>query len=366
LHKDVLVSITADIGSVAVVRKSLGEAYINQHIALLRPIPEQADCRWLAYALCSHAGREQLTQSMYGGTKQGLGLEDVKEVWLSAPSLPEQHAIADFLDRKTQAIDALIQRKERLIALLQEKRQALITQAVTKGLDPTVPMKDSGIEWLGEIPAHWEVLGLRRFIQKIDQGWSPVAEDRLVDTEEEWGVLKLSAVSNGIYRMSEHKTLLPGTDPDRRFEVHNGDLLITRSNTPELVGDVCVVERTQPRLILCDLIYRLTIDQRRVLKKFLAYFLLSPIGRIQIVADARGTSQSMVKVSQSHIKSWFLAVPPKIDEQQRIIETLDEETMQLRVLEIKVEKHIRLLREYRQALISAAVTGKINVTKETA
>ena len=113
------------------------------------------------------------------------------------PEADEQRAIATFLDRETAKIDALVARKERLIELLQEKRTALIARAVSQGLDPNVPMKDSGVEWLGQIPAPWEVRPFGRLIRRIEQGWSPVAEDRPVGRDE-WGVIKLSAVSRGV------------------------------------------------------------------------------------------------------------------------------------------------------------------------
>lgn len=278
------------------------------------------------------------------------------------PLVPEQQAIAAFLDRKTQAIDSIIQKKERLITLLQEKRQALITRAVTKGLDPTVPMKDSGIEWLGEIPAHWSVLPLRRVVSRIEQGWSPIAEDRLA-IGEEWAVVKLSAVSKGAFRMDEHKALTSDTIPEKRFEIRFGDLLLTRSNTPDLVGDTCVVKDNCTRLMLCDLIYRISPNDGDLVSKYAAYWLLSCVGRYQIMRDARGSSGSMVKISQGHIYSWPIALPPT-PEQNDIVNCLDEEIARHDSLIAKIRLQLDKVREYRQTLISAAVTGKIDVREE--
>ncbi len=128
------------------------------------------------------------------------------------PPLPTQKAIADYLDEKTAAIDALIEKKRKLLDLLAEERAALINQAVTKGLDPTVPMKDSGIPWIGEIPAHWDVLQLRRLIRRIEQGWSPLCENREAD-ENEWGILKVGCVNGGIFRASENKAIPKNRKP---------------------------------------------------------------------------------------------------------------------------------------------------------
>src|SRR5438552_9210613 len=108
----------------------------------------------------------------------------------------EQRAIAAFLDRETERIDALVAKKERLIELLQEKRTALITRAVTKGLDPNVPMKHSGVGCLGDVPAHWNEARLKHHLLRIEQGWSPLAEDRVAEADE-WGVPKVGCVNNG-------------------------------------------------------------------------------------------------------------------------------------------------------------------------
>jgi hypothetical protein len=166
-----------------------------------------------------------------------------------------------------------VKRLKRLAAVqlsnvdIEEKRTALITRAVTKGLDPSVPMKDSGVEWLGEIPAHWEVQAAGRLINGIEQGWSPVAEDRQAGPDE-WAVIRLSAVAKGVFRPSEHKALPPDLSPDTRYEIRDGDFLLTRANTPELVGDVCVVRNALPRLMLCDLVYRLDLRRDCVVQSF--------------------------------------------------------------------------------------------------
>ena len=158
---------------------------------------------------------------------QRAEVADIVKIWHGVPSNPEQSAIAAVLDRETARIDALVARKERLIELLQEKRTALITRAVTKGLDPNVPMKDSGVEWLGGIPAHWGVKRIRHVVRRVEQGWSPDCENREAD-EEEWGVLKAGCVNRGIFVESEHKALPAGLEPIPGLEIGPGDLLMSR------------------------------------------------------------------------------------------------------------------------------------------
>lgn len=275
------------------------------------------------------------------------------------PPLPTQRAIADFLDRETDRIDQLVEKKRRLIELLREKRTALISHAVTKGLDPTVPMKDSGIPWLGEIPEAWEFVPFRRVIHGIDQGSSPNAEDRTASSSE-WGVLKLSAIGNGRFLESEHKTLPPTVLPDPRHTVKAGDLLLTRANTPKFVGRACVVERVRDRLQLPDLVYRLHVRPDVAQPRFIALWLGSSAGRFQIERDARGSSQSMVKISQGHIRSWLMTVPP-FNEQVKLTSKVDNECQRIESVSALVGRQLGLLVEYRQALITAAVTGQLDI-----
>src|SRR5690606_26732513 len=134
-----------------------------------------------------------------------------------------------------------------------------ITRAVTKGLDPTVPMKDSGVEWLGEIPAHWDAKRIRNVVEWIEQGWSPDCENREAD-DDEWGVLKAGCVNRGRFIEEEHKALPAHFKPPEDLEVHSGDLLMSRaSGSRDLVGSVAVVPRCRPRLLLCDKVFRLHV-----------------------------------------------------------------------------------------------------------
>ena len=201
----------------------------------------------------------------------------------------------------------------------------------------------------------WPVMPLRRALARIEQGWSPVAEDRRAD-DGEWGVIKLSAVGVGHFDASEHKALAADTVPESRFEIRRGDLLVTRANTPELVGEACVVQGTRPRLMLCDLVYRLWVDERTVHKPFLAYWLASRPGRAQVEADARGSSQSMVKVSQAHIRSWLVPTPP-LHEQRTVADFLDRKTAGIDALIAKKEQFAELLEERRRGLIMEKITG---------
>jgi type I restriction enzyme S subunit len=195
---------------------------------------------------------------------------------------------------------------------------------------------------------------LRRVLHSIEQGWSPVAEDRTA-TDGEWAVIKLSAVNKGTFDAYESKAMSAETVPESRFEIKNGDVLLTRANTPDLVGDACLVDSPPPRLMLSDLVYRLRVRYELIHAPFLVYWLLSDPGRTQIQSDARGSSQSMVKVAQGHIRAWRLAVPSLV-RQRAIAAFLDRKTSAIDALITKKERLIELLQEKRQALITQAVT----------
>jgi type I restriction enzyme S subunit len=363
LENDVLLNITgASLGRCCLARLAGRRANVNQHVCIIRPRQTQFDPSALSSALTSNALQAQIFNNENGISRDALNFVQIGNFAVCKPTLQEQQAITAFLDRETERIDGLVAKKERLIELLQEKRSALITRAVTKGLDPNVPMKDSGVEWLGEIPAHWEVFSLRRLIAGIEQGWSPVADDRVAGPDE-WAVIKLSAVSKGKFLGDEHKALPAGLAPDRRFEIREGDFLLTRANTPEFVGEVCVARGVRSGLMLCDLVYRLNLVTERVVPEYLSFWLLSRAGRYQIEVDARGASQSMVKVSQGIIRAWTVVLPP-IQEQRAITEFADRNAARLDALVAKVRTAIDRLRELRTALISAAVTGKIDVREE--
>ena len=246
-----------------------------------------------------------------------------------------------------------------MFGLLADKRRALITRAVTRGLDPGVPLRDSGIPWLGKIPAHWKIVRLRFLVTGIEQGWSP---DAIMPQPglDEWGVLKLNAVNRGRFDEKAAKTLPPDVQPRASLEVYSGDVLVTRSNTPALVGDACFVEMTRSKLMLSDIIYRLAVRTRAIAGRFLASFLVLPVGRFQIENDARGTSASMVKISQEHIKNWWVPVPP-IAEQRSIISTIACQTRMIDKTRAAVEQTITLITERRSALIAASVTGQLPI-----
>jgi len=305
---------------------------------------------------------EEMRRHSRGVTDFRLRLywDEFKTLSITLPPATEQTAIAAFLDRETAKIDALIAEQDKLLALLTEKRQATISHAVTKGLDPDVPMKDSGVKWLGEVPRHWKLMRIRHLVSTIEQGWSPQCENFPVEAPDEWGVLKVGCVNGGFFRPSENKKLPLELAPMPAYALKRGDLLISRANTRELVGSAAVVQRDFNNLLLCDKLYRLRLAPGKCLAAFAAAYLSTREARSQIELDATGASSSMLNIGQSAVLDLLMPLPV-MDEQKAIAEFISAETARLDALAAEATRAIALLKERRSALISAAVTGKIDV-----
>ncbi|EMD6814473.1 restriction endonuclease subunit S [Citrobacter koseri] len=283
---------------------------------------------------------------------------EMKNILIPELADDESNAIACFLDHETAKIDNLIEKQQQLIELLKEKCQAVISHSVTKGLNPDVPMKDSGVEWLGEVPEHWNIIRLKYLINILEQGWSPQCEARLAE-ENEYGVLKVGCVNSGEFNPFEHKALPSNLQPQKQYLIKKNDLLISRANTKELVGSSAVVEKDYNNLILCDKLYRLKFGSL-VNPHFISEFIRTPIVRKQIELSASGASHSMQNIGQDTIKELFVALPPE-SETQQLIAFIKNKINVFNSLIGLSQKQVSLLQERRTALISAAVTGKIDV-----
>ncbi len=346
-------------GNIAIAEHLVGgKGFGSSELFVIRPTV--AERRFLFYYFQSSVFKQDGEASMTGaGGLKRVSPDVLRQHRLPFPSQDVQRLIAAYLDRETARIDALIAAKERMLALLEEKRAALISRVVTRGLDPDVPLKPSGQEWLGEIPAHWEIRRIKFVADALDQGSSPIAASAPAGPDE-FGVLKLSAVSKGRFKREENKALREADEEEQAFALRKGDVLITRGNTPELVADVACVPDDEPNLLLPDLIYRLRVHKGKILPAYLTFFLTTAAARVQIRRDARGSSGSMVKVSQGHVLDWLAPLPP-LSEQTEIVDYLQRAEVRFQSMTQEVSSSLSLLSERRAALITAAVTGEIDV-----
>ena len=278
--------------------------------------------------------------------------KEASNVIVAVPPCLEQIAIAEFLDVETAKIDELIAEQERLIELLKEKRQAVISHAVTKGLNPDAPMKDSGIEWLGQVPDHWIHLQLGKVCTAVADGphYSPDYVDE--------GVPFLSArnVKVDCWSLEDAKYISEAdcNEFDRRVIPQINDVLYTKGGTTGIARVVDLEFRFQVWVHIAVL----KIRKEKVDPYFLAYALNSIGSYEQSQLLTRGATNNDLGLTRM-IKIWF-ALPP-IKEQREIVASLDNHIAQLDLLSGQAQKAISLLQERRSALISAAVTGQIDV-----
>lgn len=356
---DVLINITgASIGRCSCFDDSIGEANVNQHVCIIRT-EQLLKPRYLYYLLRSGVGQQQILLEQSGSGREGLNFESLNNFVIPCVPADEQEKIVDFLNWKTGQIDALIAKKMELVEKLKEKRIAVMTQAVTKGLDPSAPMRESGIEWLGKVPRRWIVKRLRFACKSIEQGWSPQCDNQPAD-DDCWGVMKVGCVNGDVFDELENKALPLELEPQQQYELRPKDILISRANTRELLGSAALVPNgVRPRLLLCDKLYRVTASQE-VDEEFLTYYLRTPAARFQYEREATGASSSMKNIGQDTIRNLVTPLPP-LEEQKMITEEIGERVLlvdnQLRTTEAALAR----LTEYRIALITAATTGKIDV-----
>jgi type I restriction enzyme S subunit len=267
--------------------------------------------------------------------------EMLRTLPLLRPPTEEQHRIADFLDAETARIDRL--------STLQGAVRASIEARTTAQLDLKID----------EVAERYGMLPFRRMIWSVEQGVSPQC-DNFPAAPEDWGVLKVSAVKNGTFFEGENKQLPASIQPESRYEIKSGDLLITRANTPQLVGAAAVADSPRPKLMLCDKIFRVvTTDD--LLPDFLVLASLGTRIRAMCAETSHGTSQSMANLKTEEVKRWPIPAAP-VPVQRAVIAELDTAREHAATLVEAIDRQLAVLAERRRALITAAVTGQIDVT----
>jgi type I restriction enzyme S subunit len=341
-----------DIAVAAYVPSDLEGVLCGYHLALVRPNQRIIDGKYLFQSFCTSQINEQFTVEATGITRYGLAKHWIDNASFLVPPLPEQHAIAAFLDHHTAKIDALIAEQRHLIELLQEHRAALISHAVSKGLDPGTPMKDSGIPWLGEIPEYWKVIPLKYLTPQITVGIVVTPSKYYVD--EGIPCLRSLNVKEGFLTQDDLVFISPeSNDHLRKSMIFAGDLVSVRSGQP---GTTAVVDEWFDGANCIDLI--ITRQSRHFDSYLMADFLNSYVAKYQFGLGSGGAIQQHFNIEAA--KNLLVLVPP-LDEQHQIAAHLDRETAKIDALIAEIETGIAHLKEYRTTLISAAVTGKIDV-----
>ena len=329
-----------------------GIAFGTTELHVLR-CGQALDKQYAFYLTLADAFRKLGEAEMYGaGGQKRVPESFITNLRHPLPPLPEQRAIAAFLDRETARLDALVSREERLIELLREKRTALITRAVTRGLEANTPMKDSGVEWLGEIPIHWETTKLRRLLTLVSHHVD-------VHPEQIYQEIGIRSWGRGIF----HKDSVTGAQlGDKRvFKLRPGELVLNIVFAWE--GAVAIVSESEKDMIASHRFPTFQHPRHLVDLDYLLMFLQSEHGRGIMGLNSPGAAGRNRTIRMDSFLEEEVPLPP-LEEQREIVTIFRRDERRIQSLAGKVREAVDLLKELRTALITAAVTGRIDVREE--
>jgi type I restriction enzyme S subunit len=321
--------------------------------------------RFLLYQLLSQDFINLVDSSTYGSKMPRASWDFIGSCELPQPPLAEQQTITDFLDAQTAKIDTLLAKKRLFIAKLKEKRSALIARTVTRGLPPAAAqaaglephpaMKDSGVEWLGIIPAHWKFAQLRRYIMFITSGSRGWAEHYSDSGAVFVRIGNLTRDSLSVDLSDIQYVEPPAGAEGERTRIIAGDLLFSIT---AYLGSIAVAPEELSGAFVSQHIALVRLAADTFVPRYAGYYVVSDAGQSQL--NEQGYGGTKIQLSLGDVKALWFPIPP-INEQQAIAAYLDRETARIDQLAAKVEAAIERLTEYRQALITSAVTGKIDV-----
>ena len=342
---DVIIStVRTYLQAITQVRKPPANLIASTGFAVVRPKPDKLDTRYCKYGLREPGFLAEVEKRSVGVSYPAINASDLANIPVHIHPLLRQRAIADFLDRETARIDALIAAKERLLELLAEKRRAFITRAVTRGLNPDVPMRDSGIPWLGEIPAHWEIDRARWLFKERDQ--------RSESGEEE--LLTVSHIT-GVTPRSEKDVNMFEAETKEGYKIClSGDLV---TNTMwAWMGAMGV----SPLYGIVSPGYNVYEPKGQLDPAYVDVLVRLPIFAQEVTRYSKGVWSSRLRLYPEGFFEVYFPVPP-LEEQLAIVDAIAAETRQIDLLSTATEQTINLLKERRAALIAAAVTGQVDV-----
>jgi len=332
-----------DIGVPALVEEPANDLICGYHLALLRPFSDRLYGSYLFRALLSTAVSYQFHVEANGVTRYGLSHAAIKSIWLPLPPLPEQTAIVRFLDHYDRKIRRYISVKQKLIGLLEEQKQAIIHRAVTRGLDPNVPFKPSGVEWLGDVPEHWEALRTKYVFGEVDRR-STTGEETHLSMSQKLGLVPSDMVQSSLTsesyvggKLCEAEDLVLN-----RLKAHLGVFALAK----------------QAGVISPD--YSVFRKKRPMNTTYFELVLRSPACRRELRIRAKGIVEGFWRLYTDDFYDIRVPVPP-VPEQDLIIAELDQATTDTDTAISRANREIELLNEYRTRLIADVVTGKLDV-----
>ena len=329
-----------DLGKTSILVHDYDELYLNSFCKGLRITNEEVYPLFLNYQLSGYTHKKLISVEGSGFTRINLRQDKLTNTPVLLPPLPEQHQIVSFLDEKSSLIDDLINKKEQKIGLLKEYRTSLINRVITKGLNPDCPMKDSGVEWIGMIPSHWDVRKLKYGVSHIVEKGQPSSSDVKISPEN---------IESGTGRCLSLYSDYEGEG----FEFHQGDVLLNKLRL--YLKKIYLT--TSDGYSMGEMIVLRPIDG--LMNNKYLFNTLFHQGLIDLL-DSQSNGVKLPRVSPDVIINTDVMYPP-LPEQEQIVSFLDEKTGEIDRTIQSEQKKIELLKEYRQSLISTVITGKIKV-----
>jgi type I restriction enzyme S subunit len=350
---DVVVStVRTYLQAIAQIRTPPENLIVSTGFAVVRPRQDLFDARYCKYALREPEFLAEVQRRSVGVNYPAINATDLANIPIPLHALPRQRAIAAYLDRETARLDALVAAKERLLALLAEKRGAIIIAAVTRGLDPNVLLRDSSIPWLGKIPAHWRVAGFRKYLRSL-------VDYRGRTPEKTRSGLFLVTARNIRSGYIDYESSEEFVDPADAAEIMRrglpaiGEILFT---TEAPLGQAALVDRAD--VAIAQRVIKLNYDPNVLLNAYALQWILSTPFQYQLGCLATGSTALGIKGERLHL---LRNLVPPVGEQRAIVEHIHRETSKIGILQAATERSIALLKERRAAVIAAAVNGQVDL-----
>ena len=347
-----------DIGIPCFIPEDLENVVCGYHLSMITPNENTLNGGYLFRQIQSKRVRSYFEINSNGITRYGLGKSSIEDTPIILPPLPEQEQIVNFLDEKTSEIDNLIYITEKKIELLKENRTSTINRVITKGLDPHVELKDSGINWIGEIPKHWVYSRLNRFC---------VVKDGTHDTPEYIDPCETSipfVTSNSFvdgeidFSLTKHIKYDDYVEINKRSDVVKGDVIMSMIGSN--IGNLVLVKTDRPFSIKNVCLFK-TSSSKKITSNYLNLLLQSKQLFYQVDTIQKGGGQKFLSLDD--LRSLIFSFPP-VQEQDEIVKHLDRIIQEIETLISIEQQRIETLKEYRQSLISEVITGRVRVCNE--
>ena len=353
-HGDVIVStVRTYLQAIAPIENPPENLIVSTGFAVVRPKGSLFDARFCKYAVREKHFLWEVESRSTGVSYPAINASDLADIRINLPDIETQRLIADYLDRETARIDALVAEKEKMLALLEEKRAALISRAVARGLDENAPLKPSGLDWLGDIPAHWELWRLKHLAEV--RGGLTLGKKYSRNDLIEMPYLRVANVQDGYLKLDDVQTVEVSPEEARCYLLQRDDVLMNEGGDIDKLGRGCVWRDEIKSCLHQNHVF--SVRPRRADAEWLALW-TSTLHAKRYFEQRAKRSTNLASISSTNIKELPVPMPP-MDEQLNIKRYVESTVKKIVAIYSEMQQSIELLKERRAALITAAVTGQV-------